>query len=106
MAVTDGVVAGGRAEGADEPMTDLYPTKTHLALLRVVAAGKVRYYPQYGKSDGFSLDTLSDRRCSPQMAELRGAGWVSIPPKRPGDFSLLWALTDAGRAVLEEADSS
>lgn len=74
-------------------MSDLYPTKTRLALLRDVADGRVK------RRFGVDIDTWTDRTVTFRMEELERAGWVEL-----GEFvgrSQQWQITPAGRAVLD-----
>jgi hypothetical protein len=80
-------------------MSDLHPTKTRLALLRAVAAGKahVETSPPYDSyAAGMGKVTA---RCE----QMYRAGWIE--QGEPGTFVRNYRLTDAGRAVLAAAES-
>lgn len=86
-------------------MTNLFPTKTRLALLADVADGKVA-----DDADGAPhLDCGDDghARVAEAVWLMYRAGWLMY---RAGwlwqrDWSPVWALTDKGRAVLEGSDT-
>jgi hypothetical protein len=82
-------------------MADLYPTKTRLKLLAGVQRREVTYY--VGSSDSFWDGHGGGRKVTVQAEELRRAGWIHTPGAVV-DETQCWALTDAGRKVLEEAD--
>ena len=83
-------------------MSDLFPTKTRLALLCDVEAGEV-----WQKGNGESVVTLIEEfgvsdflyRCTAAIAEQEQAGWVRLVELKYG--AKRWELTDAGRAVLD-----
>jgi hypothetical protein len=84
-------------------VSDLYPTKTRLALLRDVADGEV-----WQHSNGESVVSLSGdtggpsvARCTAAIEEQRDAGWVHLVELKHG--AKQWQRTDAGRAVLDGA---
>lgn len=82
-------------------MTGLYPTPTRLALLADVAAGRVFQDIVY---DDY---IAGGRKVNARIAELKQEGWVELDiPPLVGRELPLWLLTDAGRAVLAEADKS
>jgi hypothetical protein len=74
-------------------VADLHPTKTRLALLGEVDAGRV-FRDRIGNSY-----ISGDRKVTAAIAEMAAAGWVTIPE----DVDLpYWSLTDAGRAILAD----
>jgi hypothetical protein len=79
-------------------VSDLYPTKTRLGLLRDAAAGRVR------SEHGNIIATDSDggrRTVSAAVEELCVAGWL-----KPGEVRAArrqYDITDAGRALLDGA---
>ncbi len=71
-------------------MGELYPTRTRLALLEQVEAGRVF-------RDVIGDDYISaDRKVNARIAEARHADWVEL------DKHETWRLTDAGRAVPDQ----
>jgi len=87
-------------------VTDLYPTKTRLALLRQVAnslvqsgyADDVLLFPDAPTSWEYS------RKVTARIEELERAGWVTeLHPDHPGCW---WVPTEAGYAVLAAADQA
>ncbi len=84
-------------------MHDLYPTKTRLALLRHVAAGIVYKHTH----DGSSTTNAGFTRVTARIAEAEQAGWVELEEADHLDTYPLrvWRLTDAGRAILDQADA-
>lgn len=81
-------------------MTDLYPTKTRLQLLRDIAADNV-VDGLTDETDGhiWLLDIVTfdpPRKVTARVLELEHAGWVEQGPD-----GATWRLTAAGRAVLE-----
>jgi len=79
-------------------MPDLFPTPTRLALLRDVAAGLVCDTDELAPHLDIGEDGTT--RVAEAIWAMERAGWVVQPSDR-----LLWELTDAGRALLEEADT-
>lgn len=85
-------------------MSDLFPTKTRLALMRAVAAGHVLQLPDEERGDLATFDTTDAeigapaRRVNARAAELERAGWVRLMAD-----DVTYRLTDAGRAVLDGA---
>lgn len=81
-------------------MSDLYPTKTRLMLLRDVAGihreGDGRSYVHWG-DDCYCRGGRITRKVTAAMDEMERAGWIA--PESPRG----WHLTDAGRAVLDGA---
>jgi len=76
-------------------VTDLYLTRTRRDLLRAVAYGRVRL------AHGIVVrhaDGGINQRCDAKVRELVGAGWVVM-----GADNGTYAITDAGRAVLDGA---
>lgn len=85
-------------------MSELYPTKTRLALLREVAAHNVCDGSLHSddRHEGHALlvPEMHDepiRRVTAAIAEMQAAGWVELVDEDPA----IWRLTAAGRAVLE-----
>jgi hypothetical protein len=73
----------------------LYPTPTRLELLRAVAAGAV--LDGITNDDAWLIDLDPPAtKVTARMAEMDAAGWVHL------DGPPVWALTDAGRTVLED----
>ncbi len=71
-------------------VSDLYPTKTRVALLEHVETGRVF-------RDVIGDDYISaDRKVNARIVEVERAGWVQL------DKTDTWRLTDAGRAVLDQ----
>lgn len=74
-------------------MADLYPTKTRLALLADVAAGRViddeDFTPMLHHDEGTS-------RVAAAILEMEAAGWVEQVR-----VDHVWSLTIVGRDVLE-----
>lgn len=90
-------------------MSDLFPTKTRLALLQAVADEAVyqsRRFPY--ESDECVLGSIAGThrwmRVTSRCKEAHQAGWIELEPEdMAGRWSRRWLLTDAGRAVLERA---
>jgi hypothetical protein len=90
-------------------MSDLYPTKTRLALLRDVAGEHItRNYFADGERD---TDGDGDK-VTARIAEAEKAGWVHLDDKVWTTINVFdggwwtlryWRLTDAGRALLDGA---
>ena len=78
-------------------MSDLYPTKTRLALLRSIADGRVTA-DWDSRGDTAWTDERSGRVVTSRVREMSRAGWVVIA-SIVDDLS----LTDAGREVLRGA---
>jgi len=83
------------------PMSELYPTKTRLALLRAVEAGDVWAGTRDDSTqiDMFWVDPQPPHdsvKVTARIDEFHRAGWLSDEDLKP-------SLSDAGRAVLEEA---
>lgn len=83
--------------------TDLYATKTRLALLRDVASGEC-----WQRSNGHSttpgtigVDTEPLVVVTSRIAEQEQAGWVHLFEHTTG--AKQWQLTTAGREVLDRA---
>lgn len=82
-------------------MSELYPTKTRLALLRAVALGRVLDLPDEDRNRLESFDTSDAedgepaRRVTARVTELARAGWIACPN------GVTWGLTRAGRQILE-----
>ena len=76
-------------------MTDLYPTKTRLGLLRAVDNGRVKL-----SHSGAIIraSSYANRRADASTRELMQAGWVQLGPDG-GTYE----LTGDGRAVLDGA---
>lgn len=83
-------------------MTDLYPTKTRLALLEAVNAGAVLEGISES-TEGHTWLTFDDGtpavKVTERIRDVFRAGWVWLnePP--------VWRLTDLGREVLERGRS-
>ncbi len=79
-------------------MSELYPTKTRLDLLRTVNAGDVMEGLTEDTQGHTWLTSYTDpaRKVCARIAEAEAAGWVELNEPNP-----VWALTDAGRAVLD-----
>ncbi|MBM0274107.1 hypothetical protein [Micromonospora tarensis] len=69
----------------------LHPTKTRIALLDEVRAGRV-----FRDAIGDSYIS-GDRKVNAAIREMQTAGWVELYVNKSGDY---WRLLDAGRAVL------
>lgn len=76
-------------------MADLYPTKTRLAVLREIAAGRATRTPVASYAAGRAVTAIA--------ADFERVGWIARPPRadRVSDFHWTWQVTDAGRAVLD-----
>ena len=87
-------------------MTDLYPTKTRLALLAAVDAGNVIDLPDDEFDAVSTFDTTGAeegepaRRVSARIDQFARAGWVCY-----GADGVTLELTDVGREVLERGRS-
>jgi len=85
-------------------MTDLYPTKTRLELLREVASSKVKWWPNdVGDDDEWACwysDNGGDRKVTARMNELEAAGWVHKGPVRNWTAGRVYEVTDTGAAIL------
>jgi hypothetical protein len=81
---------------------ELRPTKTRLALLEAVAAGKVYDLPHGDEEQLSTWDTTGAewgekaRRVTARIDEMIQAGWVCV-----GRNFAQWELTAAGREVLD-----
>lgn len=82
--------------------TPLYPTKTRLALLEAIGEGEVWQSAFHFPYDSWWQRAKVTARCD----ELLRAGWVTLLPLDPGVRQRWFALTDAGRAVLDAAGES
>lgn len=93
-------------------MADLRLTPRRLSLLRAVAAGEVRYWPSWRpKSSPWSEVKTAGHvatRVTTRIQELEGAGLVRLGHRSHPSLmaSRPWELTDAGRAVLAENDTT
>lgn len=82
-------------------MSDLYPTKTRLLLLRDVANGDCTRRRDY-RGEEYDHNSATDRTVTVRLAELERAGWVVLgKPCEPVSRYPCWRLTPAGRAVLD-----
>lgn len=81
-------------------MSDLYPTKTRIALLRDVDDGTVVYSANSGV---LNTATLPPTQVLDAVIELRQAGWIAVDFSRGTLGSYPYVLTDTGRAVLDAA---
>jgi hypothetical protein len=77
-------------------MSDLYPTKTRLDLLRAVAYGRVTVSP--GSQIIHRTESSFSRRCDSAIREQEAVGWVRL-----GADGGTYEPTEAGRAVLDGA---
>lgn len=87
--------------------TDLYPTKTRLALLRDVEVGEV--WQNSGNGHSTTPGTIGDDTeplvvVTSRIAEQEQAGWVHLFEHTTG--AKQWQLTDAGREVLAANDQT
>jgi hypothetical protein len=85
---------------AEAPLVKLYPTKTRISLLRLVADGQI-YEPTWNPQTFRGVDggTYTER-----VKELRRAGWIElVPATRDSGVRLRQAVpTTLGRGVLAE----
>lgn len=81
-------------------MSDLYPTRTRLALLQDVDDGQVVFAP--GQGGVLNLATTPPTQVVSATAEMRRAGWIDVDLDEGADVlgSYPYAVTDTGRAVL------
>lgn len=89
----------------------LHPTKARLALLRGVADGHVYWWPADWDIPRTAWSCWEPPgegglKVTARMDEARRAGWVELEAEPSHGYGYRWGLTDAGRAVLEEASSS
>lgn len=84
----------------DAPVLEL--NRSRLALLDDVDDGLVVFVPSQGAV--LNLATLPPRSVLSETAELRRAGWIDVDLTEGADTlgSFPYAVTDAGRVVLEE----
>lgn len=84
-------------------MSDLYPTKTRLALLRDVADGVVWGRRSAGRDANWNAWRGVTGRVTASIREMERVGWVKLGrPESPSFYaSRPYELTDAGRAVLD-----
>lgn len=77
----------------------LYPTPTRIRRLRLVRAGEVAW-ESHATLGPRAVVNLSGSVVTSAMEEMEQAGWVTIPHGGTGPVT----ITDAGRAILENAD--
>lgn len=88
-------------------MDALYPTKTRLALLADIQAGKVSedWYddtPGAGPGDAWLGRWPQRTKVTAKVAEMKQAGWCETNPADANLHTRSIALTPAGEAVLSE----